>query len=100
MGMGLALYNVLHKFLAYTLYHWANRGAERSTISTASSFNHKYWLIQDFCFPLSKLDPARFQDVSSTCCETTYLVFASLCTLLLKKSSPKLWLYQHLNSIV
>jgi len=51
--MGLALYNVLQKLLAYTLYHWATRGIEMSTVSTASSFNHKYWMIQHFCFLLT-----------------------------------------------
>ena len=51
--MALALYNVLQNFLAYTLYHWATRGTEMSTISTASSFNHKYWMIQHFLIPLA-----------------------------------------------
>ena len=35
----LTLYDVLQKFLAYTLYHWATRGTEMSTISTCSSLN-------------------------------------------------------------
>ena len=82
--MVLALYNVLHKFLAYTVYHWANRGTERSTISTASSFNHNYVNSKFLLSTVYVLVTARFHEVSSTCSETTYLVFASLCTLLLK----------------
>ena len=97
--MALALYDVLQKFLSYTLYHWATRGIERSTISTASSFNHKYWMIQDSAsYWLKALDSAMIQEVSSTCCKARIFLLASLCTLLLKRSSPKLWLHQHLTS--
>ena len=58
-GMPLALYHVLLKFLAYTLYHWATRGTGRSTVSTARSFNDKYWMIQHFYFPLAKSNRTR-----------------------------------------
>ena len=52
-GIALALFNVLQKFLTYTLYHWGTRGTERSTISTASSIKHKYWMIQHLCPPVT-----------------------------------------------
>ena len=51
--MALTLYNVLQKFLTYTLYHWATKGTERSTISTASSISHKYRMIQHLCQPVT-----------------------------------------------
>ena len=68
------------------------------TVSTASSFKHKYWMIQHFCFLLAKSIGSYQASRSSTCCKAKIFLFASLCPFMLKKSSPKLWLHQYFDT--
>ena len=86
----MALYNILQKFPTYTLYHWETGGTGRSTTTKAGSFNHKYWMIQYFCFPVAEsIGSCMLEEVSSTYCKASRLLFSSLCPLLLKKIIPK-----------
>ena len=77
----MALYNVLQKFPTYSLYHWAIGGTGRSTTSKAGSFNHKYWMIQYFRFPVAEsIGSCMLEEVSSTYCKAShlYIIFLSV----------------------